>query len=272
MSIHTAITALLVGSVLLFATPAAAHHPVSETGISWVEPVSVVELSAEASSFDRGDGFSGRWQRLTLASEWRALPRLSVAARVPMIHLSLDDGRRVIGLGDVEASAKYRLIATEHGRLIASVGLGTAFPTGDTKSGLGAGHFELSPFLTLSSQPTRWLVFYGSAVDKISVGGTSDQPTIDDRAGHGSVLSPHEPHELDARLGAALLATESLYASIRVEQTVVFVGDDRGPTRGRVELGWAEPNRFRLATAVSTHLAGKRRKQFALQVSAALFF
>lgn len=47
----------------------------------------------------------------------------------------------------------------EHGEFIASIGLSCEFPTGSSDNGIGNGHFELSPFLALSSQPAnawRW--------------------------------------------------------------------------------------------------------------------
>ena len=269
--IRRLLAVLTCAAVLLVASSAAAHHPVSESGISWVEPVSVVELSGRASSFDFGDGFSGNWQILTLAAEWRLIEQLSLSARVPAVHLSLDDGRRVIGLGDIEASAKYRLVATDHGEFIASAGLGSAFPTGPVELGLGAGHFELSPFVTLSSRPLPWLVIYGAANDKIALGDT-DAERIDERAPHGSVVSPHQPHEMDTRLGVALLPTDQLYSSLRVEHTVVFAGRRPGPTRAGFELGWAQRGNYRVAGGVSHPIAGTRRHLFEVHLNAAIFF
>jgi hypothetical protein len=245
---------------------------VSEAGISWVEPVSVVEVSAEASRFDRGNGFSGNWQVLTLAAEWRALDALSLSLRLPMAHLSLDDGRRVIGLSDIELSAKYRVFATPHGGFIASAGVGTALPTGVAADGLGAGHFEISPFVAVSSAPTDWLIVYGAAIDKISLGQNVETMTLDERAGHGSVIAPHEPHELDTRLGVAMLPADSVYVSARIDHTVVFVGEERGSTRGRVELGWTRRGKVRVSAAVSDHLMGSRDHMFAAELATAFFF
>ncbi|MGM0556998.1 MAG: hypothetical protein ACQEVA_11515 [Myxococcota bacterium] len=264
--------ALLCFVILLFPSSASAHHVVSEAGISWVEPVSIVEVSAEASRFDRGNGFSGNWQVVTLGAEWSALDDLSLSLRVPMAHLSLDDGRRVAGLSDIELSAKYRVFASPHGEFIASAGVGTALPTGVPEDGLGAGHFEVSPFVTVSSAPNDWLILYGAAIDKLSLGRNAETTTIDERAGHGSVIVPHEPHELDTRLGVAILPVDSAYLSARVDHTFVFVGEGAGSTRGRLELGWTRRGKVRVSAAVSEHLSGERRHMLAAELAAAVFF
>jgi hypothetical protein len=248
------------------------HHPVSESGISWVEPVNIVELSAEASGFDFGDGFSGNWQAVSIGAEWRIIDRFSLSARIPTAHLALDDGRRVVGLADIEASAKYRIAATEHGGFIASAGIGAGFPTGSVELGLGAGHFELSPFVMMSTRPVDWLAVYGAAIDKLSLGDASDAQPIDERAPHGSIIAPHQPHEMDVRLGVAILPSDHLYSSLRVEQTTVFDGVGPGPTRGRFEVGWTRRGDVRIAAGLSHHIAGTRRQLLGVELNAALFF
>lgn len=265
-------SALVFAMAFGLATPAWAHHPVAQTGVSPAEPTSVVEASVEASSFDRGAGFGGSWQVVTLAAQWRALDTLSLRISAPFAQIALDDGRRVIGLGDIEASATYQAWAAAHGLLVASVGLGLECPTGVVSDGLGAGHFELNPFVAASSRLADWLVVEATVVDKLAVGSVASGVAIDERAPDGAVFAPHQPHELGVGVGVSLLATPSLYASLRLHQILVIQGQGPGPTRGGVELGWRWPGRLRLAASVTQHLAGRRRKQLAAGLSAAAYF
>ena len=131
---------------------ASAHHTVSEFGISWAEPVTVLEGSMEWAGFDR-DGESGQyWVNYSLL-EYALSDDFSISARTAFVSVFLDDEAARFGLGDSEVGAKYEVYETEHGELLVSVGLNLELPTGDAGQELSSGHFELSPFITLSTAP-----------------------------------------------------------------------------------------------------------------------
>ena len=119
---------------------ASAHHTVSEFGISWAEPVTVLEGSMEWAGFDR-DGESGQyWVNYSL--------RICPERR--LFHLGADRVRqvfwtvraRVLDSGTVRWG-QVRGLQTEHGELV-SVGLNLesrrAMPVKQTPVGTSNSH------------------------------------------------------------------------------------------------------------------------------------
>jgi hypothetical protein len=258
---------LLVG--LTLPSAAEGHHPVSESGIAWVEPVSTASVGVTASSFDFGGRFRGDWQTVTPRLEWAFAERWSASVRLPIAHLHFADGRRAIGLADIELSGKYRIVATEHGEFILSGGLGTALPTGDRTVGLGAGHVEFSPFLTLSSQPVSWLIFSGLINERLSLG--KPETAVDSQGPHGSILSPHASHELEGRLAATALLGPA-YLTTGWDQIVSLTGEMGHLSAARLEVGYAEPGAFRFSAGAKLPLLGQPRYRWQVTAGAALFF
>lgn len=253
--------------MLLYAAPATAHHVVSTSGVAWVEPLHVVEANVHAASFDFGE-LRGDWQVLSVRGELAPTPWMSISARVPWAHLHLSDGRRAIGLSDVEAATKFRLAATEHGGFIASAGLGTALPTGATEYGLGAGHWELAPFVAIAAQPHRHIVLDALATQTLSL--TSSRPTDSADGPHGALVAPHSDLETATRIGAAWVGAR-WYARVGAEGVWAWRTDEDGVS-AEADLGYAMPARWRIAIGGALPIAGTERFRWLSRVSAALQF
>jgi hypothetical protein len=253
----------------LWATPAAAHHTVSESGVAWVEPVTVVEVTAEAASFDQGPWRRGQWQAVAAWAQYAPVEWLSLGLRVPFAAVQYEDGRAAAGIGDVEVGTRLRLWETPHGGLIVSTGLAAELPTGDEAVGLGGGHVELSPYLVASTQPTDRLLFIGAVSGRMSLGGKAhDGPIV----AHGAVIGPHAPRELVARVSAAWVEERAWYLSAGGELDYMIGALSRSPVVGRAEAGFLGLDGLRLALGVDWTLAGEARHGLLGRLSAAWMF
>jgi len=243
---------------LLLPSSGVAHHVVSEHGIATVEPMTSIETTFEYGSFGFG-AQTGNWQEFSLRGEFAVHDRLSLSVRMPWAHIDFDDGRRVVGVGDIEASALVELYASEHGGFVASAGIGTAAPTGEVLDGLGAGHFELAPFIVASTNPLGWLVLDALVVDKIGLGSVEKDLGV-----HGGIVSPHSDHELTSRLGASIVV-DALYVRTALEHDLVYAGRDS--TEARAEVGWAEPGAWRISVGTSLPVAGDERSRWRTSIA-----
>jgi hypothetical protein len=254
---------------ILIAARARAHHVVSEYGIAFVEPRSVAELDPQAAEFRLGDR-SGQWQLVALSLEYAVTPRLSISGRLPFARIRYNGGSTEYGPGDAEVGAKVAIVATQHGGLLLSAGASLELPTGSEAKGLGAGHFELSPFITASSMPIDHLVLYGLVADRISVGTHEESQTQGEV--HGSVLAPHSDHELSSRLGAAYVGGPA-YLSAGLEYVEVFAPRlAAGPLVARGEIGIVFKPRARVALALDAPFAGPHRYEWRARLGLALLF
>jgi hypothetical protein len=242
-----------------------AHHVVSESGIAWVEPMSVAQVDATSARFDLGPTWQGRWWSVAPMVELTPIKRLSVIARVPMVRIDFDDGRAVMGLGDISTSLKVLCWADEHGKLIVSAGLGVELPTGSARDALGSGHLELVPFVAGSSQIARRVILSGILSERLSLGEESSG---------GSPLAVHEAHELFARVMGTWtsLGPLGLYGSAGLDRVVVWSGGVRGPLTARAELGLVQRQTWRLAWRSELPLAGQRRHKWLTGLNLALWF
>ncbi len=269
--------ALVAALACLLAAPRAeAHHVVSDSGIFWVEPMTVVQVDTSMATFDFGPQWRGRWWQTTPALEVSFLERFSLRARVPFAFIQFDDGRGVLGLADMEVSAKGLVWASAHGGLIASAGVGVELPTGVVEDGLGAGHVELAPFLALSSQPVDWLIVNTLLSPRFSLSEEGPRDTSEDaftlQAGpHGSVLAPHARREVFGRLSVSVVARERLYVTAGVEGSWAFE-EPLDHTRIRAEAGWSKPRRWRLSVAADAPLTGADRAGWTTTLSIARMF
>ncbi len=246
----------------LWPTVAATHHVVSESGIAWVEPVTVVEVEAEGRDFSVGEQ---RGVALVVApsAQWQLHERLALTMRLPMAFVRFEDGRKAAGSGDVELGARVALYASAHGGLIVSAGVALEAPTGSARDALGGGHWALAPYMTASAQlSTSWLIYgvtsYGHAlpwgVDEDALRGRED-----DRAVHGAPFAPHASRELMGRLMAAYVHHERLYGAFGAQWELPVWPYARGPLVGRAELGVVLRPGVRLALGADTTLAGPAR-------------
>lgn len=271
--------------VLAVSSEAAAHHVVSEYGIAWTEPLSFLELDLQAGFYDHPNS-RGNWQVAALRLEHVFHPRFSAYVRAPFGRIDAEDRDPVVGVGDVELGLRALIYATRHGEFVLSGGLGFEAPTGNPRRKLGNGHFELTPFLTVSVAPSRRLAFFSLVSYRSSFGNPwrerhdpSDDIVWDDdgtprfvKHTHGSVFDPHAARELFLRVGAAYVF-DPAYVSVGVDQVVVF--DDtapRGPTTLRGELGVRPVPKLRVALGADFTVAGERRVDALARLGAAWMF
>jgi hypothetical protein len=191
--------------------------------------------------------------------EYAIVLRLSFSARIPFAVVHYSDGNTAAGLANLDLGTKVRLYATEHGGFIASIGLSSDVPTGNSENGIGNGHFELSPFLALSTQPASFLVFYGILADRISLGGGDHHHASgSDGHTHGSVIEPHEDHELFGRLGASIVRGAA-FLSAGADAIYVISGNGTGPVVLRAEAGYLLMKKLRVALGIDVPVAGDPR-------------
>lgn len=263
------ITLVVITSALACALPRTlcAHHVVSDSGIAWVEPVSVVQLDVTSARFELGETWQGRWWSVAPMVEFAPWSRVSLMVRVPLIDIRFDDGRAVRGVGDLSSSVKALLWSDRHGKLIVSVGLGVELPTGSARDALGAGHVELVPFVTTSSQLSSRFILSTLWSERISLGD-------EDATTFGSPLAVHERHELFVRAMATWVSASDLgvYATLGADRVVVWQGDERGPLTARMELGHARAKRWRLAARLEAPRRGARRHELLTGLNLALWW
>ncbi|MEM1347243.1 MAG: hypothetical protein AAGI01_01715 [Myxococcota bacterium] len=253
---------------------ATAHHVVSDSGIAWVEPLSVMDVELSAASFDLGEGRRGSWQTMAVTGQFTLGPRLSWNVRAPWAFVQFDDGRKVLGLGDMEFGAKGLLYATEHGAFILSAGLGVEVPTGEARVELGSGHVEVSPYIAWAPQcaPRHLRFALVSGRRAITRAPAPAPQELGERIAHGSVLGPHGSAEIFGRLGVAFVEPERYYISTGVDAVGMAEGPSRGPLVWRGEVGWNVSDRVRIAAGVDRHLAGEARFGMKGRVNTAVFF
>lgn len=257
---------------LLWASPGAAHHVVSDSGIAWVEPISVVEVDVEAADFSHGERDEGVWQRIRVTGQWALHERLSVSLQVPWTSVQFADGRGAMGNGDLEVGARVELWGTEHGEFLLSAGVGAELPTGVSQDQLGNGHFELAPFLALSTQwHPNWLGF-ALLSSRHAITGRDLPVASDERMAHGSVISPHAMDEGFVRLGLAYVQQDAWYVSGGVDAVLMYQDPARGPWVGRAEVGVHAQPWWRLSLGADLTMAGEARFGRKVRVSSALFF
>lgn len=246
----------LVITLLSLQGVAAAHHVVSEAGIAWVEPLDVIQLEVESARFELDDNFGqGRWWSTSLMMEYAIWQRFSLMARAPLVSVAFDDGRRATGLGDMDVSLKGLLWADKHGLFIVSSGVGVELPTGSVSAALGSGHVEISPYLTLSSNPKPWLVLNSLVQHRSSI--TPETSATVESSHQGSPLAVHAPHELLTRLNLTLLrSSQRVYVTSGFDY--IHVWKDVEPALGdalllRGEVGYfSQPRRWRVALRAET--------------------
>jgi hypothetical protein len=259
--VATAAAAVLGGT-------AAAHHPVSESGVASVVPATVAELGVAMASFSLGDQ-SGTWNTLTAGLELGLAGRFSIGARLPIAHIAYDDGRDVTGIGDTELTVKVAALIDDHDRFNLSFGAGVELPTGDEADGLSGGHVELTPFVTAASAlphgDVTW-VLVGLVGARLSLAGDDDEAPAAAKphdgethgAAHGAIIAPHADRELFARASAAILV-DRWFGGVALEGVQVLEDVDFGPLTARVEGGVTLAELWRLGLAVDTTVAGEAR-------------
>lgn len=240
------------------------HHVVSEYGIAPVAPETRTEIDFQLAEFDL-DASSGTWFAVAPVVEYAPLRWLSASARFGIVGVRYrTGGEDATGLADTDLCVKLRVAATEHGEIIASVGLGLGLPTGDSRDGIGNGHVELSPFVVLSSQVTPWLVLTGLVADHVSLADEHEHE-------HASVVAPHGAHEVVLRLGASAFVRQT-YVSLGGDAAIVVSGEAGSFVAARGEVGWLPARRLRFALGVDLPVAGERRFEWRARLGVGYLF
>jgi hypothetical protein len=186
-----------------------AQHGTAGYGVVPMDPRDSLLLDAQMAEFEL-PGRAGVWQTWSVRFEYAVLPWLSFAARPGLARVDYSDGAAAFGLSDTELVAKARVarIAPLHASV--SAGLSGELPTGDAEAGTGNGHVSLFPFATFASMPSRAFMLHVMAGDRVVLaesdhsGHAAHTGAEDHSAAHGSVIMPHEKHELTVHAGACI--------------------------------------------------------------------
>jgi hypothetical protein len=250
---------------------------VAEQGIAPVLPRTVAGLHVSAASFDSGSG-SGSWQALTPHVEWQAFEWLSLFTAIPLAQVRFDGGRTANGPGDLALSLKARLVATPHGGLLLSAGLGVELPTGDGDQGLGGGHVELAPFAIVSTvlHERGGLVVLGYGLSSLRFavdGGGHSHTHAGSAAGHshGSVLAPHGQRELFSRAMLAVSLGGS-HLSLGGEGAAPLWNDGSHQLAARAEIGQVLAEKLHLTASAAATVVGEQRYGITAGLGAAWMF
>lgn len=240
----------LLAAMAFVSAPAYAHHPVSESGALWVEPVSSLELETQFLSFEFQE-VSGSALVTAFYGQVALHDRISVNLRLPAAYVAFDDGRAAMGNGDLEAGARVLLVDTLHGELLVSSGLNVEAPTGSVEDALGGGHWALVPYLIASSQLTEFFVL--SAVVNVAwaLDGDDDAPLF-----HGSPVAIHASREVGARVTGTTFLGAEFFVSGGVEVSVPLGFEELGPADVSAELGWNPVPLWRVAIGASYTVTG----------------
>lgn len=271
------IRSLVVACATCFPRAAWAHHVVSDYAVASTEPMSFLELDSQAVRFEL-DERRGDYLLTAPTVEFAFQKRVSGSLRVPMASIVYDDQQNAFGIGDIELGSKVGLFASPHGGLILSAGTGIELPTGNEEQGLGSGHFELSPYLVASSAPTYDLVLFGLVAERISLEEHAEEDhhvsaaEEDHHEAHGSVLSPHEDHELFSRFMAGYIFSP-IYLAAGADVVLAWSGENLlGPVDARGEIGWRARRDVRVAVGADFPVAGENRFEWRVRTGLVWMF
>jgi hypothetical protein len=266
---------LALASILAAPGIARAHHLADDVGVLGLAPRSQLRVEVAAARFEL-DGERGSWQTLALSAERAFSPRASASLRVPFARVHHDDGDEATGLGDVEVGLRALLRAADRGGWRVAGGASLELPTGDSDSGLGAGHAEFGSVLAASTNADRANVLTLAVAHRVSLGGESHSSGEEGSAGksahegeegeeaHGAIIEPHSDHEVAVSVTGARLV-EPLFASLGAEQVVSFDGPD-DPTTLHATIGYLLAGHRRLITAgVEIPVGDDRRFEWKLR-------
>jgi hypothetical protein len=271
--------AALLTSALAGAASAHAQHGTAGYGVVPMDPRSSVLLDAQTAEFEL-PGRSGVWQTWSPRLEHAVLPWLSFAARVGIARVDYEGGESAFGLSDSELVAKARVARIRAARASVSAGLSGELPTGDADTGTGNGHVSLFPFATFATMPSRVFMMHVMAGDRVVL-GEADHGSDAAHAGHaehtaqaaahGSVIMPHEKHELTAHAGACItLAPVMISPGIEWIQ-VLSSGHDTLLT-AQLELALVPRRELRLAAGFDLPLTSEPRFEWRSRLMAALMW
>jgi hypothetical protein len=261
------------------AAGAQAQHGTTGYAVMPMDPRSNVLLDAQTAQFEL-PGRSGVWQTWSPRLEHAVLPWLSFTARPGVARVDYEDGESAFGLADTELVAKARVARIRAARASVSAGLSGELPTGDADTGTGNGHVSLFPFATFVTMPSRVFMLHVMAGDRVVL-GEADHGSDPAHTGHaehtahapahGSVIMPHEKHELTAHAGACITLSPVVISPAIEWIQVLSSGHDTLLT-AQVELALVPRRELRLATAVDLPLTAEPRFEWRSRLMAALLW
>lgn len=239
---------------LLLPSAVSAHHPVSDSAILWVEPVSALEVEVQGLSFRVGDE-DGHALITSVYGQVAVLPQLSATIRAPIALVRFDDGRASLGNADLEFGLRALIYASDHGGLILSGGFSVEAPTGNAEDALGGGHWAIAPHVLASSQLNPYFILSGV----LGVGMTLDKEEFDRASVHGAPFAQHAPLELDTRALISALVTPNHYISSGLQLNQPLVGAEGGVVSATIEAGWNPQPQWRISLGGAHTLLGPVR-------------
>jgi len=252
---------LLILHLLLVPSVVGAHHPVSESAILWVAPLSAVEVEVQGLNFMVGDE-EGHALITSIYGQVALLSWLSVTVRAPVALVRFEDGRAALGNADMEFGLRALIYASDHGGLIVSGGLSVEAPTGEEEDALGGGHWALAPHILLSSQVSERVIFSGV----LGAGVTLDEEEFDRASVHGAPFAQHAPLELDTRALLSVLITQNYYTSTGLQLNQPLVGAEKGVLSATLEAGWNPQPQWRISLGGAYSLLGPVRTPWRSQI------
>lgn len=245
----------LIAAVLAPAI-AEAHHPVQDQGVGHAQPRTFAAADVEAAGFELAEQ-RGDYYTLRLRGEYTLVPYFSVGLAAPFHLLKLQDRSLRSGPGDVDVLARLRVVNAERHAWFMSVGLGVELPTGDTDAGLGAGHVELTPFVS-TMKSLGPLMVHGTLALNASL---AHSEAGHDHEAEPVFVNPHSSLELVYHAGALYPVSEGLYLNGVAAANTVLEAAERWETFLvlRPEVGFMPADDWRISMVGHLPVAGERR-------------
>ncbi len=232
-------------AAVVYSTTASAHggddHSIGHAALRNLAGMDISVLS-----FDHGRT-AGTLTTVSVRGEI-AMGRWVAGVSLPYHHLVLKDRDDIHGVGDPTKLVKYQLIRMGADGLSLQIGTRVTLPLGAQHDGLGAGHYEVSPFVSAMGMGAR-LSWHGTLGLSESISSHSHDPSAtgsEEQSGaiSSSPVTAHANRELMGHLGATLVLGEHWLANAIVEGRQPL-SDSRWETSVVLmpELGWASHGR-----------------------------
>jgi hypothetical protein len=247
----------VLASSLAASRSAHAHHagPSSSGGLGARTRVGF-ELETGSFTLDLDGGY---WLTACVGAEVALGRRVALTTRLPATFLTRDQGGEAFGLGDADLGVRVLLFEADDFSLAS--GLAVEFPIGDRESGIGAGHFELSPYVAAASSidafSFRASLAYRGSIGVHSHGDDAGAHSHGDDAvahSHGATaeyaLGYHADHEIVASVSGTY-TFDVVYLTVGTDVAVALVHSERwGMVRAKADVGFVVDDTWRFNAGV----------------------
>jgi hypothetical protein len=234
--------------MLAASRPAHAHHagPSSSGGLGARTRVGF-ELETGSFTLDLDGGY---WLTACVGAEVALGRRVALTTRLPATFLTRDQGGDAFGPGDADLGVRVLLFEADDFSLAS--GLAVEFPIGDRESGIGAGHFELSPYVTaaqsIDAVSLRTSLAYRGSIGLSSHGGDDGAHAHAETAQYA--LGYHASHEIVVSLSATY-TFDIVYFTLGSDVAVALVHSERwGIVRAKADVGCVVDDTWRFNAGV----------------------